>query len=247
MKKKFNTNVFILKNTTIKIIIILTICSSIYANNSSPHYTILKKFPSPTSGPMGLAYDGQNFWTVDPIDRALISFSLNEGELIKYFPLPIGFWSGVTFDGEYLLVINVKNNKVLKINSLTGEIIETIIVKGKQTISIQYSKEYTWIADSKGKGHIAKVDSETLQEEINLFIAPRNNPFGLAIDHSSLWVSNATRGGIGTIHRINKLNGNEIKSFAFPEGKGALTGLEIVDGHLWILSNSTNMVYKLKI
>jgi hypothetical protein len=69
----------------------------------TPNSTILSSFTSPSTNPLGLAYDGTNLISCDYISDTIYIHDGVSSTILSSFSSPAGFPSGLTYDGTNLI------------------------------------------------------------------------------------------------------------------------------------------------
>jgi len=200
---------------------------------------------------MGLAFDGQNLWTFEKKGNLLIAFSPKDGVISKSFPFDANYGIGISYskNEDLLYLLDIRERRFYKVDPRTGVAKNKIDLNIDLPSGIQVDDEIVWIGDTSNKGSIYKISNIDMSL-LDIFPAPGSNPFGLACDTNCLWISNnnaISSNHPSSINCMDKLTGTINFSFQFPEGKKGINGLEKVDGYLYLVSNSTDKIFKIKV
>ena len=226
--------------------LVILFCNTAFS--AEMEYEVISSYGVPGSHPMGLAFDGELFWTYDVAHKKIIGFRPSDGGVVVAHEYKTPFGIGVAYDGSALRIVDVKNKTVSFIDPLSGEALESHVLDMSLPTGIQCGDGFVWVCDSKGEGSISAF-SENMGY-LYTIPAPGRNPFGIAVDEKCLWVSDnktPVSSESATINCVDPMNGKVLGYFTFKEGFRAPTGLEVVDGFLYVLSNSTKHVYQLKV
>ncbi|MFX1525835.1 MAG: right-handed parallel beta-helix repeat-containing protein, partial [Promethearchaeota archaeon] len=158
--------------------------------------------------PMGLAYDGEHFWTCDRIQYKIFKFKLNSSNFVEIndsytYPSEVGFAYGIATDGNFIYVSGADGTKLFKLNK-SGVLIENITLIGGHIFgAIVWTGTDFWAAS----------ESDLTRWDINGTLVGRIYPpaegtTGLAWDGTYLWTSQKTceNWNDGKIFQIEILN-----------------------------------------
>ena len=139
--------------------------------------------------PMGLAYDGEHFWTCDRILYKIFKFKINSSNFVEIqdsyaYPSEVGFAYGVATDGNYIYISASDGSKLFKFNK-TGTLLGAINLTGGHIFGA-----LTWT----GSDFWAASETDITRWDINGTLVGRIYPpaegtIGLAWDGSYLWTS----------------------------------------------------------
>ncbi|MHA2282151.1 MAG: right-handed parallel beta-helix repeat-containing protein [Promethearchaeota archaeon] len=158
--------------------------------------------------PMGLAYDGEHFWTCDRILYKIFKFKINSSDFVEIqdsyaYPSEVGFTYGVATDGNYIYLSAAAGSKLFKFNK-SGVLIENITLTGGHIFgAIVWTGNDFWAA--------SEIDitrwniNGTL---VGRIYPPAEGTIGLAWDGNYLWTSQKSceNWNDGKIFQIEILN-----------------------------------------
>lgn len=198
----------------------------------------VKSFPSPSSCPQGLAYDGQYLWSVDRKSDMIYQIRPKDGSVVDSLPTPGYVPRGLTWDGKRLWCIDAEEGLIYAINPATEIVERTIYCPVSRPGGLTWDGEYLWIADD-GDNMIRQISSEDGTTIISI-PAPSSNPGGLTFDGTYLWVSDRME---DMIYMTTPQEGDVIICFEAPGPHSS--GLAWDGSHLWTVDYQTDLIYKL--
>ncbi|MCK5820608.1 MAG: T9SS type A sorting domain-containing protein [Bacteroidales bacterium] len=146
---------------------------------------VLLSFPAPDTYSTGLAWDGTNLWCSG--NRTNKIYQLDDsGQTIKTINVS-GTPRGITFIQGSLWYADSQKKHIYKLNSDTGEYIDTIPAPGGTSRGLAYDGKYLWCADNSLK-EIYKIDLD-YQKIIMIIPSPNDSPYGICWDGSDLWIA----------------------------------------------------------
>lgn len=164
-------NIREMKRTLLVCAILATLsCTLLYAGPGKPVY----EFTVPISGPSGLAWDGQNFWTCSE-DHNIYCFS-TMGDIVHVISMPdTGHMESynpcVAWDGQYLWFANYcdynAERAVFKLDPVTGVPFvefrnQWISSAGDDGFGIEYSPRTGYLTLSQGSGYNRLITIDSL-------------------------------------------------------------------------------------
>jgi C1A family cysteine protease len=205
---------------------------------------IVKSFPSPTSAPRGLAYDGTYLYVAQASsDDYIYKVDPDTGTVIDTYSWTLsGFPIGLAWDGANFYVSDDTSGLVYVVD--TGF-----------NLVRQFSAPETWQRDMAYNGtslleataytdRIWTLDTDD-GTVIDVFPAPLDGPAGLAWDGEHIWLSNSDfLGGDDYIYKLDT-DGTVLEQYNSP---GTFpVGLAFDGRYLWCVDWSTDTVYQLDI
>ena len=196
---------------------------------------VISSFPSPSSGPFGLAWDGTNLWNADD-NTGLIFEVTTTGTVLSSFAAPCMFTKGVTFDGTNLWATCDGTNLIYEMTT-TGTILSTIPTPGPTARGLTWDGTNLWISDSNTD---TVYEVTTTGIVLSSFPAPAPNARGLTWDGTNLWYAD---GATDTIYEVTT-TGVVLSSFATPANSPR--GLTFDGTNFWLSDNNTDLIYELE-
>ena len=205
--------------------------------------------------PMGLAWDGEQMWTVDEQNKKIHSLDARTGAIIKTLSVQVSAPKGLAFDGDNLWIGDSEAMKLHAINLASGETTRTIPIQApkekgiKAFEDIAWDGKYLWTAISAGfSSSYNQIDPES--GDIVRSIFADCIPRGIAIRDGVLW--SVCYNGDKLPAKIDQRNildkGHEmlrsrkfIKDIELQEASGL-----IYDGtYLWTMDRKLKRVFKI--
>jgi DNA-binding beta-propeller fold protein YncE len=113
------------------------------------------------SGPLGIAFDGQDLWVAHETSETLLRLNIQSGEIIDRFPLgdqPMG----LAFDGQNLWAALSGADEVVAIDRLNGAVIQRVQV-GERPVALLFDGFALWSANQVGDS-VSEIDPEAGEE-----------------------------------------------------------------------------------
>lgn len=171
---------------------------------------IMKSFPFPDNVPFleGLTWDGESLWAAtwqesNGNGTRIYQIDPTDGSVIKYIPYNTEDpWPhGITFDGSHLWVCNFlyqQGNEIEKIDSETGDILQTIATPSPSAIGLTWDGNSLWTNDFET--HLLyEITSGNGTVELTA-PSPCYNPRDMAWDGDYIWVMSWQN---ATIYQLN--------------------------------------------
>jgi len=205
---------------------------------------IVKSFDFPPEGvltpygrPQGLAWDGRYLWhsTSDDSFKAygnkIFKLDANGCNIVDEIQAPSSA-AGLSWDGEYLWCASSSLNRIYKLNSSTGRIVDSIDSPGNTPRGLEFDGEYLWNADIDD-AKIYKLNPST-GEVVDSFDSPGDSPTGLAFNGEYLWNADFDD---AKIYKLNPSTGEVVDSFDSPGNTPR--GLAWDGRYLWNVDGTT--------
>ncbi len=197
----------------------------------------VRTFPSPSSCPQGLTFDGQYLWCADRKTDMIYKVDPRDGSVRDSFPTPGYVPRGLTWDGRRLWCVDAEEELIYAINPATQIVERTIYCPVSRPGGLAWDGHHLWIADY-GADMIHQISSEDGTTIVSI-PAPSSNPRGLTFDGAYLWVSDRID---DKIYMITLDKGDVIISFKSPGPHS--WGLAWDGIHLWNVDYQTDLIYK---
>lgn len=167
------------------------------------------------------------------------AYDATTGQAIADFTQIVGLSApyGLAVSGTVLYVANVANGSIGEYNATTGQAINANFIKGAGSpfgLAISNGVLY---ATTSGMDTILAFDASTGQP-INGFTSPSglNNPTGIAISGSTMYVSDNTNPG--TVGAFNTATGAAVPGFTAPSGLGSPEDVAVSGNDLYVVQNT---------
>ena len=80
--------------------------------------TVIRSFPSPGGGPVGLTFDGRCLWNADLVTGLIYQIDPETGTVIRSVASPATASKGLTFDGRCLWITDVGADRIYQLSAL---------------------------------------------------------------------------------------------------------------------------------
>ena len=205
---------------------------------------VLQSFASPAgSNPHGLAFDGENLWSVGYDTNTIYKLNL-EGDILSSFASPGQGPTGLTFDGTYLWNADDGSLQISKLD-ISGNVITSFDAPGTDSTGLTFEGKYLWNADFNWGipgGYLHRIDVSNPEDiSFTSFASPGEGPEGLAFDGKYLWHVDIYE---NVIYKLDTY-ANVICTYqSFGTNPIGLT----FDGtYLWLADQGTSNIYKIDI
>ena len=103
-----------------KVLLALIVCVTFAVSKIEPQ-AIVDSFPSPSTEPRGLAWDGEYLWCVDAGIDSVYKLDPSNGMIVSSFPFSIDLsYGGITWDDDTTIWI-ANGSNVYKVDPTTGQ------------------------------------------------------------------------------------------------------------------------------
>lgn len=156
-----------------------------------PFLDTLYSFPTPSSFPLGLAWDGQYFWNCDSDSRLLYKLTAN-GSVVTTFQYPSSSeFSDMTWDGTYLWAADEISATLYKIDSNTGLALEQFNLPSlgdpdPNGWGLAWDGQYLWHSEYGDSARIYKINPQN-GEVISSFVPSSHSLLGIAWAEGNLY------------------------------------------------------------
>jgi hypothetical protein len=114
--------------------------------------TLLGSFPAPSTGPVGLAWDGAYLWDVDFVDDQLHRIDPATGGVVHSVPAPDTRAKGLAWDGTHLWTNGRDTPLTYKVSPWTGSVVTSFATPPGATISngqgAAFDGQYLWVSNT---------------------------------------------------------------------------------------------------
>lgn len=173
------------------------------------------------------------------IGLTLILFSAIQarvGNVAKILSTPGPNPTGLAFDGKYLWLADSRLDKIMKIDPVSGKIIQSFDSPGFHPEGLAWDGHYLWHVDAKEK-MLYCLDPET-GTAVKILESNSENPRDLAWDGKNLWMTDVKN---KTILCVSPVDGMMMHQFPAPGNEP--TGLEYDGKYLWVADRIADRVY----
>lgn len=209
--------------------------------------TIVKSFPSPTTGPRGLEYDGtylyvaqaKNELSSDP--DLIYKIDPSTGNTVEIYNWTLSeFPTGIAWDGSNFYVSDDTAETIYVVDENFNYIRE---FSSPETYQTDLAFDGTYLLE--GTQETDKIWTLDPQDGsiISMFSSPLGNPSGIAWDGSNIWLANGVL--FGNEDYIYKLNRNGVILEQYLSPGTYPTGLAFDGQYLWCVDWKTDMIYQL--
>ncbi len=200
-------------------------------------------FPSPTTMPSGIAWDGTYLWVCGYNEYKIFCVNQVTGDTIKTIPLNIQRPYGIAYYDSSLYILDTQNKLIVTL-SYSGTISDTINLLDFGNIifptGLYVSNDRMWFNDTKGAGAGFEGDSTLyISSQLWGFPAYADFPSGIAFDGEYMWV---TDNFSQSTAKIDKNDYGMVERFSAPGGAYP-NGLAWGDNGLWYVNNSSDSIY----
>ena len=139
--------------------------------------------------PMGIAWDGTNFYVSDDSFEGKIQVVDTNFNYVREIDAPEDWQRDLAFDGTYLLEATSYSDKIWTLNPLNGSVINVFDSPLDWPAGVAWDGSHIWHSNSEFLGdndYIYKLN--TAGNIIEQYRAPGTYPNGLAFDGQYLWV-----------------------------------------------------------
>lgn len=224
--------------------------SNFYNNKSTQaleNLRTLKTFPSPTSLPSGIAYDGQFLWVCGYNEYAIYKISTVDGSIINTVPVNLQRPYGITYSNDTIYMIDNTTKNIFAFDPLTGSCLDTIIVNHNliyPTGLYKLNNDFIF-NDTKGPQPSTLGDStyfyNNLTNNINGNGTFGTYATGITYDGQYLWINdNPTQSTM----KIDPQTWTLQASYKIPGGMYP-NGITWDGQSLWEINNASDSIYML--
>jgi glutamine cyclotransferase len=206
--------------------------------------TVVQSLATPEgSQPHGLAFDGDNLWSVGRDVGKIYELNL-DGDILSSFAAPGAGATGLTFDGTYLWHATDSPPRIYKLDT-TGNVILSFAAPGTDSTGLTFEDEYLWNADFNWGipgGYLHRIDVSNPEAiTFTTFDSPGEGPEGLAFDGKYLWNVDYHE------NSIYKLDTSANVLCAYQSFGIHPIGLTFDGKYLWLADEATRTIYKIDI
>ena len=146
---------------------------------------LVRSIASPQALLSGVTFDGEDLWICSEAGATIFKVGILTGGIQKRLDLQKGAFSALVYgSGGSLWIADSLSNKILQVDSLTGEILSTFANPGKRVDGMAFDGGALWLSDST----TLTIYQVTLQGGVlKTFLSPGQAPRGLAFDGFDLW------------------------------------------------------------
>src|SRR5215831_15317696 len=184
-----------------------------YQANQSAQQSGLPTAPSfPTGkGPIALAFDGANMWTVNFSDNTVTKLRAKDGSLLGTFAVGTNPWAAA-FDGANIWVTNRGDSTVSKLRASDGALLGTFPV-GVEPYALAFDGNSMWVTNF-GDSTVTILQASN-GIELGVVGAPGccPNPVGVAFDGTNIWVTSA-QDSPASVTKLRASDGAVLGTFA---------------------------------
>ena len=151
---------------------------------SLPKYSVVTSFPSPSTFPYGLTFDGTNLISCDSgSDRIYVHDGVSS-TILTSFPSPSSYPSGLTFDGTNLISCDLGSDRIYVHDGVSQNILTSFSTPSSSPRGLTFDGTNLISCDS-GSDKIYVHDGVS-SSILTSFSSPSSNPSGLAFDGTNL-------------------------------------------------------------
>ena len=199
---------------------------------------VLASFPSPSSCPTGLAFDGRYLWLVDHRTAHLYKIDPATGKVVADVVSPAFMPAGLAFDGKCLWVLDMEGGDIFRLDPKMGMTLSSLSAPCRSPKGIAFDGKYLWVVDDR-EDKIYQLDTGD-GTIINTIPAPYSYGYGLSYDGRYLFVSDRGR---DKIYVVYPRDGSVLMVLPAP---GPFVSELAYDGkYLWCVDYQTDRIYKL--
>ncbi|MGC8493956.1 MAG: hypothetical protein ACP5SH_19715 [Syntrophobacteraceae bacterium] len=181
--------------------------------------------------PYGVAYDGTNIWVANYSRDTVTKLRAGDGSLVGTYKVP-GPW-GMAFDGENIWVASYSGGTVTKLKAANGALLGVYAV-GVNPRAVLCDGRYIWVASGGDRGTVSKLREDGTM----LWTTPMEDPWGMAFDGSTVWVTNRST------NRVTRLNESGCIVGVYKAGDQPLA-IAFDGAYMWVADNGDDTVTKL--
>jgi len=123
---------------------------------------IIKSQELPFVQPVGIAFDGTYFWTIDDKEKKLISFSGEDGTAFKEYVYPAPGCLGIAYGNKYLWIGNHLRNEIYMVDPSNGKVLKILPTPGEYIRDLAYFNNALWVLDSQTDSvYLLQIDDGT--------------------------------------------------------------------------------------
>ncbi len=174
----------------------------------------LYSFPTPSTWPGGLAWDGEFFWNQDIDSRSIYKLD-STGAIITSFPVPPGASGsgGLEWDGFYLWAVDEQDAKLYKIDPETGVPLRSFDLPDSEALDpncwgLAWDGTHMWVSQYGGADRIYEIDTAN-GEVLYSFPAPSHLILGISWIDDYLYGLDCSK---GPLYKMNPADSSVIDS-----------------------------------
>jgi streptogramin lyase len=161
-------------------------------------------------------------WLTNYTDNQILRFDPVTRSVVAAFPFEGP--DGIEKDGSTLIVSSFDGGYVARVDSGTGESLQTVEVGGSPTGVLSHPEHGLWAAVFD-TGEIVQIDRESFEVVQRLIVGA--GPVSIGFDATHLWVTNHDE---GTIAKVDPVSGEVVMTVVVGAGP---TELVAVEGSVW--------------
>jgi hypothetical protein len=148
------------------------------------------QFELPATYMGGIAYDNGLFWTAAYYNPDGHIYKVdNQGNVLKEFPTPGAQPWDICLQDEFLWIADYNDNKLYKVDTISGELIETHLAEDQKPAGVVYDGQFLWYVDGQlsSPSTIYKVDLGGVGTPVISVPVTNWNYGNVAVGDSSVW------------------------------------------------------------
>ena len=229
-----------------KIVVITILMAGFFCVTASAlNFDVVKSFPSPSTIPFGLTWDGKYLWHSDRASGLIYKLNPADGSIITSFhpPKPISDPAGLTWDGRYLWCADWSGGMIYKLDVSTTSIVKSFPSPDGSPFGLAWDGKYLWCVEVFAS-RLYKLNpsdgSVMLSFEFPFWLS------GLTFDGTHFWLTGQEPvvNGARQIYLVS-LSGDILSEYQ-PPGEGP-KGLTWDGKYLWNCDNNTDTIYQLNL
>lgn len=224
------------KTLYLHIILLTTAILTLTGEGRAAPGDVINVFPTPSSCPTGLTWDGRYLWLADLKSDSLYAIDPQNGKVMRRIEAPSFRPLGLAYDGNYLWCVDGEEDRLYRIQPQEGLVVRTFESPVSKPTGLAWDGEHLWLASRAAK-QIHKISSEDGTTIIS-FPAPSVYPEGIAFDGKYLWIADRIK---NRIYMVSPENGDVINILDAPAPYA--NGCAFDGKNLWNVDFQTDSLY----
>lgn len=215
------------------------------------HWEVIKSFPSPTSMPKGLAWDGARLWYGESYPPGYIC-CINPGDgkcITEPIYANIDNPGDLTWHKGYLWIVDEDNHRLYKLDPATGAHLDSLHISDCPTSAkcqnegLESDGEYLWVDGYSD--YLFQIDPETHAVVTHYKKSWMGYADGIAYAWGHLFIVTNEYG----IKEVDPCTGNLLETFDAPAGTGTWgpSALTFDGEYLWFGDQTSKRIYQIRL